>query len=115
MPDGPRNDKLMRLYLLAVVILIVPIALNYGLVPGTSLPMTLDIKVEGTDQTHIFRALMCLYLGGDLLGDRRLQSILATHGGDLGRLFCLFAGGGAGDQPYCGRTAQPASRRLSGD
>ncbi len=63
MPDGPRNDKLMRLYLLAVVILIVPIALNYGLAPGTSLPMTLDIKVEGTDQTHIFRALMCLYLG----------------------------------------------------
>lgn len=63
MPDQPRNDRLMQLYLLAVVILIVPIALNYGLSPGVSLPMTLDIEVEGTDQTHIFRALMCLYLG----------------------------------------------------
>ena len=63
MPDQLKNDRLMQLYLLAVVILIVPIALNYGLAPGVSLPMTLDIKVEGTDQTHIFRALMCLYLG----------------------------------------------------
>lgn len=63
MPDGPRNDKLMQLFLLGVVILIVPIALNYGINPGASLPMTLDIKIEGTDQTHIFRALMCLYLG----------------------------------------------------
>jgi len=62
MSDQPRNDRLMQLFLLAVVILIVPIALNYGLCPGTSLPMTLDIKIEGTDQTHIFRALMCLYL-----------------------------------------------------
>lgn len=63
MPDQPQNDKLMRLFLLAVVILIVPIALNYGLDPGRTLPLSLDIKVEGTDQTHIYRALMCLYLG----------------------------------------------------
>jgi len=66
MPDQPRNDKLMQLFLLGIVILIVPIALNYGLNPGLSLPMTLDIRVEGTDQTHIFRALMCLYLGAAL-------------------------------------------------
>jgi len=63
MPDQKNNDRLMQLFLLAVVILIVPIALNYGLDPGRTLPMTLDVKVEGTDQTHIFRALMCLYLG----------------------------------------------------
>lgn len=59
----PENDRLMRLFLLAVVILIVPIALNYGLDPGRTLPLTLDVHVEGTNQTHIFRALMCLYLG----------------------------------------------------
>jgi len=53
----------MRLYLLMVVFLIVPIALNYGLRPAWTLPQVLDIAVSGTDQTHIFRALMCLYLG----------------------------------------------------
>ena len=63
MGETPENNKLMQLFLLAVAIFIVPIALNYGLDPGTSLPKTLDITVDGTDQTHIFRALMCLYLG----------------------------------------------------
>lgn len=53
----------MRLYLLLLVFLIVPIALNYGLRPGTTLPQVLDITVSGTDQVHVFRALMCLYLG----------------------------------------------------
>jgi len=53
----------MRLYLLFLVILIVPIALSYGLDPQSVLPKVLDITVSGTDQTHIFRAMMCLYLG----------------------------------------------------
>jgi len=53
----------MRLYLLLVVILIVPIALSYGLDPQSILPKVLDITVAGTDQTHILRAMMCLYLG----------------------------------------------------
>lgn len=63
---GPRNSKLMRLYLLLVVALIIPIALSYGLQPQSVLPRALDITVSGTDQIHIFRAMMCLYLGSAL-------------------------------------------------
>ena len=48
----------MRAYLLLVALLLVPIALSYGVVP--ILPKFLDITVAGTDQTQIFRALMCL-------------------------------------------------------
>ena len=57
---------LMRLFLLFVVILIVPIALSYGLAPETVLPKVLDIAVSGTDEIHVFRAMMCLYLGAAL-------------------------------------------------
>lgn len=53
----------MRLYLLIAVLIVVPIALSYGLDPAKILPRFLDIKVEGADQTQIFRAMMCLYLG----------------------------------------------------
>jgi len=63
---GPRNSKLMRLYLLLVVALIIPIALSYGVQPQSLLPKALDITVTGTDQIHIFRAMMCLYLGSAL-------------------------------------------------
>lgn len=62
-PASPPASKLMRFYLLLIVFLIVPIALSYGLAPAKSLPEVLDISVSGTDQTHVFRALMCLYLG----------------------------------------------------
>jgi len=67
MPQDPPASSpvstLMRFYLLLIVFLIVPIALNYGLAPARSLPEFLDISVSGTDQIHVFRALMCLYLG----------------------------------------------------
>jgi len=63
LPASPPVSKLMRFYLLLIVFLIVPIALNYGLAPARSLPEVLDISVSGTDQIHVFRALMCLYLG----------------------------------------------------
>ena len=62
-PTSPSSIKLMRFYLLLIVFLIVPIALSYGIQPGTTLPQILDIAVSGTDQTHVFRAMMCLYLG----------------------------------------------------
>ncbi|MHA1133076.1 MAG: DUF4345 domain-containing protein [Alphaproteobacteria bacterium] len=65
-PASPPTSKLMRFYLLLVVFLIVPIALNYGLAPAETLPKSLDVTVEGTDLTHIFRGLMCLYLGAAL-------------------------------------------------
>ncbi len=57
-----RRATLMRAYLLLVAVLLVPIALSYGIAPETMLPKVLDIRVEGADQTQIFRALMCLYL-----------------------------------------------------
>ena len=39
------------------------IALTYGVAPATVLPQPLDLTIEGTDLTHIFRAIMGLYLG----------------------------------------------------
>ena len=62
-PVLPTNSKLMRLYLLFVAALIVPIAFSYGLDPVSVLPKILDMTVSGTDQIHIFRAMMFLYLG----------------------------------------------------
>jgi hypothetical protein len=59
----PRNSPLMRLYLLFLVVVLVPIALSYGVDPASVLPKFINITVAGTDQTQIFRALMCLYLG----------------------------------------------------
>jgi hypothetical protein len=40
----------------------VPIALSYGAVPGASLEYLFGIVVESTNSTHIFRAVMGLYL-----------------------------------------------------
>jgi hypothetical protein len=57
-----RSAMLMRAYLLLVAVLLVPIALSYGVAPKSVLPKVLDIAVAGADQIQIFRALMCLYL-----------------------------------------------------
>jgi hypothetical protein len=53
----------MKLYLVTVAVVLVPVALSYGVDPAAILPKFMNIKVEGTDQTHILRALMCLYFG----------------------------------------------------
>jgi len=37
--------------------------LSYGLAPAVVLPKVFDLIVEGTDQSHILRAYMGLYLG----------------------------------------------------
>jgi hypothetical protein len=58
-----KANKLMQLFLLGTALLIVPIALNYGLFPAKSLPLFLTIPELSTDQTHIYRGVMCLYLG----------------------------------------------------
>jgi lipopolysaccharide export LptBFGC system permease protein LptF len=54
---------MIRLYLLVVAVGLFPIALSYGVNPAAVLPKYMKISVEGTDQTEIFRAVMCLYLG----------------------------------------------------
>lgn len=41
---------------------LVPIALSYGVSPSRSLSYLLGFEVTGTNQTHVFRAIMGLYL-----------------------------------------------------
>jgi hypothetical protein len=52
-----------RFYLLFSAAGLLLIALGYGIAPAEVLPKALDLTVEGTDLTHIFRAVMGLYLG----------------------------------------------------
>ncbi len=52
-----------RVYLLISAAGLTAVALSYGVAPATVLPRLLDITVEGTDLTHVFRAIMGLYLG----------------------------------------------------
>jgi len=54
---------MMKLFLLVAGVFLVPVALSYGVDPAVTLPKFMNITMEGTDQTHIFRALMGLYLG----------------------------------------------------
>jgi hypothetical protein len=65
-PPRQRDSTLMKVFLLGAVLVVVPIALSYGLDPSNVLPRVLDIEVEGNDQIQIFRAMMCLYLGACL-------------------------------------------------
>ena len=51
-----------RFYLLLSAAGLLPVALSYGVAPAVVLPRVLDVAVEGTDLTHIFRAVMGLYL-----------------------------------------------------
>jgi hypothetical protein len=52
-----------RFYLLFSAAGLFVIAMSYGVAPAAILPRALDVTVEGTDLTHIFRAIMGLYLG----------------------------------------------------
>ena len=55
-----------RIVLVLAATGLVPIALSYGLMPGSSIPVLLGFSVEGTNQTHVFRAIMGLYLANAL-------------------------------------------------
>ena len=63
----PTNPTLPRAFLLLSSIGLVPIALLYGAMPGVTLDMLFGISVETTNLTHIFRAVMGLYLGMAIL------------------------------------------------
>jgi Domain of unknown function (DUF4345) len=54
---------MVKLFLLFVAVILVPPALSYGIDPAAVLPKSMNIAVEGTDQTEMFRAIMGLYLG----------------------------------------------------
>ena len=57
------NQNMMKFFLLFAGVFLIPVALTYGLDPAATLPKFMNVTVEGTDLTHIFRALGCLYLG----------------------------------------------------
>lgn len=50
-----------RVVLLLAAIGLLPIALSYGAAPTKSVPYLLEFPVEGTNQSHVFRAIMGLY------------------------------------------------------
>ena len=50
------------IFLLLAAAGLTPIALSYGLVPQASLPFLFNIEVSNINSTHIFRAIMGLYL-----------------------------------------------------
>jgi hypothetical protein len=52
-----------RFYLLFSAAGLIAVALSYGVAPAAVLPKVLDLSIEGTDLTHILRAVMGLYLG----------------------------------------------------
>ena len=54
------NFRKMYLWISAIGLL--PIALSYGAIPEQSLSWLFDISVHSTNHTHVFRAIMGLYL-----------------------------------------------------
>ena len=55
-----------RMLLILAALGLVPIALSYGLVPSASVTNMLGFPVEGANHTHVFRAIMGLYLANAL-------------------------------------------------
>ena len=49
-------------FLLVIAIGLMPVALSYGLLPERSLAFLFDVSVSNVNGTHIFRAIMGLYL-----------------------------------------------------
>ncbi|MES2462565.1 MAG: DUF4345 domain-containing protein [Armatimonadota bacterium] len=93
-----------RRYLLFSASLLCLIALGYGVAPGLILPLFLDLAVDGIDLTHIFRAIMGLYLAmsflwiaGAYLPSLTLTAVIAETvfmaGLALGRLLSVFVDG----------------------
>ena len=91
-------------FLLAAAVGLTPIALAYGLVPATTVPMLYGVEIDSINVTHIFRAVMGLYLamvGFWFLGATReslrfsaLCSVVVFMGGlAAGRLLSLFLDG----------------------
>ena len=51
-----------KLFLIIAAIGLTPFALSYGAAPSASLPYLFDFGVDSQNLTHIFRAVMGLYL-----------------------------------------------------
>jgi hypothetical protein len=51
-----------NLHLILSTIILIPVALGYGIAPKTVLPLLLNIRIETIDMLNICRAIMVLYL-----------------------------------------------------
>ena len=92
------------LFLLAAAVGLMPIALGYGLVPTITVPMLYGVEIDSINVTHIFRAVMGLYLAMIIfwvLGATKeplrfaaLCSVVVFMGGlAMGRLLSLILDG----------------------
>ena len=61
--NNPPVSGSVRAFLIFCAFGLLPIALSYGASPARSLDLLFGIGVETTNATHIFRAVMGLYLG----------------------------------------------------
>ncbi len=100
-------DQARRLFLMAMVIGIAPIALTYGAVPEESLAWLYGISDPDLPTQHVFRAVMGLYLGmicfwlaGVLRPDLRMAALWTVFvfvtGIALGRLLSFILDGWPG-------------------
>ncbi|MCW8347016.1 MULTISPECIES: DUF4345 domain-containing protein [Vibrio] len=92
-------------FLLMAVLGLIPIALMYGLVPSITLPFLFDIDASPTNVSHIFRAVMGLYLalavywlmgafGTPKMARSALQSLIVFMWGlGLGRVISMVVDG----------------------
>ena len=112
MDAKPRaSERLMRAYLLLVAVLLVPIALSYGIAPARVLPKLSGHQSRGQrPDPDLSRADVPLSCRVDILGDRRIQAGLAARRGDLGNVLraCRWRLGGSISLVVDG----PASRLL---
>jgi len=90
-----------NLHLILSILIVVPVALGYGLFPGQVLPIFFDFTVETIDLKNVFRAIMCLYLGMAIVwtlglvrpvfwNTATITNIAFMGGLGLGRVLSLF-------------------------
>jgi len=93
-------EQTQRLFLLAMGLGLVPVALSYGVIPEQSLPFLYSISDPDLPTRHIFRAVMGLYLGmicfwlaGALRSELRIPALWSVFvfvtGIGLGRLLSV--------------------------
>jgi hypothetical protein len=91
-------------FLLVAAVGLTPIALAYGLIPATTVPMLYGVEIDSVNIAHIFRAVMGLYLAMVIfwiMGVSReplrfaaLCSVVVFMGGlAIGRLLSLLVDG----------------------
>lgn len=100
-------EQTQRLFLLAMSLGLVPVALSYGVIPEHSLPILYGISDPDLPTRHVFRAVMGLYLGmicfwlaGAVRPDLRIPALWTVFvfvtGIGLGRVLSLGLDGWPG-------------------